>query len=220
MTMAIPMNIVTQNHLKLNRAHFSDFFSDFSILVSYLLNFRRKKLNLQDFVQDIPGWPKENIVFKDIAPLLKDHNAFSDAINKMHPPIERVDYWVGIESRGFMFAGALAQKFGGGMIMMRKKGKLPPPIVTHNYGLEYGTDTLEINKGTGNVVIVDDVLATGGTLKAANTLCEQAGYTVLGFSTLIDLTYIHQQAPFYIENKLVHTVLKYHEISNLVYDLA
>lgn len=168
-------------------------------------------MNLKDFVHDTPNFPEKNITFKDISPLLKNHHAFADAINKMHPPIDRVDYWVGIESRGFMFAGALAQKFGGGMIMVRKPGKLPPPIITHNYALEYGTDTLEINKGSGNIVIVDDVLATGGTLKAANTLCEQAGYTVLGFSILVDLINIHQQEPFYIKNKPVHTVLKYHE---------
>ena len=166
-------------------------------------------MNLSDFVLDTPNFPQKDIMFRDISPLLKNHQAFDEAINQMHPPIERVDYWVGVESRGFMFAGALAQKFGGGMIMIRKKGKLPPPVITYAYDLEYGSDALEIKQGSGKVVIVDDVLATGGTLKAANELCQQAGYSVLGHSVLIDLCYVHQQTPFYINSTAVHSVLKY-----------
>lgn len=169
-------------------------------------------MNLQDYILDIPNWPKEGVQFKDISPLLKSHQAFTVAVEKMHPAIPsglQVDYWVGIESRGFMFAGALAEKFGGGMVMLRKPGKLPPPTITHSYQLEYGSDTLEINEGTGNIIIVDDVLATGGTLKAANILCEKAGYTVLGSTVLIDLAYVHQEQPFCINNKAVHSVLKY-----------
>lgn len=166
-------------------------------------------MNLQDYIQDIPNWPKENVTFKDISPLLKNHQAFDYAISKMHPPIENIDLWVGLESRGFMFAGALAQKFGGGMVMMRKKNKLPPPVITYDYDLEYGSDTLEIKQGSGNIVIVDDVLATGGTLRAANILCERAGYTILGNTVLIDLAFIHEEKPFCINNKAVHSALKY-----------
>jgi adenine phosphoribosyltransferase len=166
-------------------------------------------MNLKNFVNNVPNWPKRNIAFKDISPLLRDHDAFTHAIEKMHPLVEKVDYWIGIESRGFMFAGALAQLFGGGMIMMRKSGKLPPPVISEEYALEYGSDKLEIHKGSGNVVIVDDVIATGGTLRAANSLCEQAGYTVLGCAILIDLVHVHQQDPFTINDKPVHSVLQY-----------
>lgn len=166
-------------------------------------------MNLQNYITDVPHWPKKNVTFKCIAALLKSHQAFSYAVEKMHPPIDKVDLWVGIQSRGFMFAGALAEKFGGGMVMMCKEGKLPPPVISYNYDLEYGSDILEIKEGTGNVVIVDDVLATGGTLKAANILCEKAGYNVLGYSVLIDLAYVHQEKPFSINNKAVHSVLKY-----------
>jgi adenine phosphoribosyltransferase len=100
-------------------------------------------------------------------------------------------YWVGIDSRGFIFASALANTFGG-LIMCRKKGKLPPPIISQEYSLEYGTDTLEIQPGSGTVVIVDDVYATGGTMNAVEQLCQKAGYTVIDKLVLIDLKFLHE----------------------------
>ena len=166
-------------------------------------------MDLRSFIHIVPNWPKPGIEFKDISPLLADPKAFAYAIEAMHPPIEKVDLWVGIESRGFLFASALAQRFNGGLVIIRKKGKLPPPTVEEHYALEYGTDTIQMHKGSGRVVIVDDVLATGGTLKAAHQLCVQAGYDVVGYSSLIDLTFVHGQNPFCIDGKLVHTVIRY-----------
>lgn len=166
-------------------------------------------MDLHSLVHRIPNWPKPGVEFKDISPILASPAAFAYAVEAMHPPIEKVDFWVGIESRGFVFAAALAQRFQGGLVMIRKKGKLPPPTVEEHYALEYGTDTIQMHKGSGRVVIVDDVLATGGTLIAAHQLCVQAGYDVVGYSSLIDLAFIHKQNPFCIDGKPVHTVLRY-----------
>ena len=166
-------------------------------------------MDLHSFIHIVPNWPKPGIEFKDMSPLLADPTAFAYAIDAMHPPIGKVDLWVGIESRGFLFAAALAERFKGGLVMIRKKGKLPPPTVEEHYALEYGTDTIQMHPGSGRVVIVDDVLATGGTLKAAHQLCVQAGYDVIGYSSLIDLAFIHAQNPFCIDGKPVHTVIRY-----------
>ena len=166
-------------------------------------------MNLRSFIHIVPNWPKPNIEFKDISPLLAHPKAFAYAIEAMHPPVENVDFWVGIESRGFLFAAALAQRFHNGLVMIRKKGKLPPPTVEEHYALEYGVDTIQMQQGSGRVVIVDDVLATGGTLKAAHQLCIKAGYDVIGYSSLIDLGFVHGQKPFCINNVPVHTVIPY-----------
>lgn len=167
-------------------------------------------MNLYPFVSITPDWPKLGVEFKDISPLLADAEAFSFAVDAMYPPnLESIDYWVGIESRGFLFAAALAQRFHHGLLMIRKKGKLPPPTVELDYDLEYGTDTIQMRKGKGRVVIVDDVLATGGTLNAAHDLCVRAGYDVVGYSCLVNLTFLHQQQPFCINSIPVHTVIDY-----------
>jgi adenine phosphoribosyltransferase len=166
-------------------------------------------MNLHSFIHIVPNWPKPGVEFKDISPLLADAKAFAYAIEAMHPPLENVDAWVGIESRGFLFAASLAQRFNNGLVMIRKKGKLPPPTVEEQYALEYGIDTIQMHQGSGRVVIVDDVLATGGTLKAAQQLCIKAGYEVIGYASLIDLSFLHGQNPFCIDGKPVHTVIRY-----------
>ena len=107
-----------------------------------------------------------------------------DASN--NPP----DCWIGIDARGFIFAGALATHFGGGVVMCRKKGKLPPPVESASYSLEYDVSTLQMKEGKGTAVIVDDVLATGGTLRATNHLANKAGYDVKDNLVLIDLKYV------------------------------
>ena len=109
------------------------------------------------------------------------------------------DYWIGIDARGFIFASALATYCGGGIVLCRKKGKLPPPVISESYDLEYGTSTLEMKEGSGTAVIVDDVLATGGTLQAVNNLTKKAGYEVLGNIVLIDLKYVPRVEDFNIE---------------------
>lgn len=149
-------------------------------------------MNWKEFIHEVPDFPQPGVSFKDVSPLLKSP-LFSHAIKEMNNLVSLPDYWVGIDARGFIFASALASR-NGGLIMCRKKGKLPPPVVSESYSLEYGEDTLEIRPGKGKVVIVDDVYATGGTMNAVEKLCEKAGYTVIGKLVLIDLTFLHGPA--------------------------
>jgi adenine phosphoribosyltransferase len=147
-------------------------------------------MNWKKYINEVPDFPKPGVSFKDISPLLKSIR-FSEAIFEMKKLVPNPQYWVGIDSRGFIFASALANTFGG-LIMCRKKGKLPPPVISQEYSLEYGTDTLEIQPGNGTVVIVDDVYATGGTMNAVEQLCQKAGYTVIDKLVLIDLKFLHE----------------------------
>ena len=148
---------------------------------------------IKNLIKDVPDFPKKGITFKDIQPLLEDPISFLHAVTSLGKLTKKTpDYWVGIESRGFIFSTALAMKYKAGIKLIRKSGKLPPPIVSKSYDLEYGSDVIEIYKGKGTVVIVDDIYATGGTMNAAVELCELAGYTVIDKLTLIDLTFLHE----------------------------
>ena len=152
------------------------------------------KMNLKDYIIDVPDWPKEGITFKDITPLLKDSNALNHATLLMRGLLESsvgVTYIVGIEARGFIFGAYLAKRMGLGFIPVRKKGKLPPPVISQEYELEYGTDCLEIKKGEGKVVLVDDVYATGGTSKASKDLLLKAGYDLVDEIYLINLSFLN-----------------------------
>ena len=149
-------------------------------------------INYKKYIKDVSDFPRNGISFKDISPLLSSPE-FPQMIMDMRKLVQQPDYWVGIDARGFLFAGALAYEYGGGVIMCRKKGKLPPPIESYSYELEYGKDTLEIQPGNGNVVIVDDVYATGGTMEAVEKLCQKAGYKVIDRVCLIDLLYLHNE---------------------------
>ena len=144
----------------------------------------------KEYITEIPDHPAEGILFRDIQPLLADSEAFYDAIYDMGQliDVEKVDYFVGVESRGFIFASALASINLKGFKMIRKAGKLPPnDLVSIEYGLEYGRDTIQMQKGSGKVIIVDDVYATGGTMTAAKLLCELAGYEVIDTVCLLDI---------------------------------
>ena len=153
-------------------------------------------MSYKDYVIEVPDFPIQGVNFKDISPLLADQETFRSAIVEMGDLVGKVpDYWIGIDARGFIFASALAIYFGGGVVMCRKKGKLPPPVVSESYSLEYDTSTLEMKDGIpdgnkGTAVIVDDVLATGGTLRAVNVLANKAGYDVKDNLVLIDLKYV------------------------------
>tara|TARA_Y100001960_G_scaffold80943_1_gene86339 strand:+ start:1318 stop:1818 length:501 start_codon:yes stop_codon:yes gene_type:complete len=155
----------------------------------------------KDYITEVPDFPIEGVSFKDISPLLSDGQIFSSVISQMaglyivNPP----DVWIAVDARGFIFASAIANQWGGGVVMCRKKGKLPPPVISESYDLEYGTSTLEMKEGSGTAVIVDDVLATGGTLQAVNNLTKKAGYEVLGNIVLIDLKYVPRVEDFNIE---------------------
>ena len=170
-------------------------------------------MSYKEYITEVPDFPKDGISFKDISPLLADEQTFRSAIVEMggvyYNDVGVPDYWVGIDSRGFIFASALAIYFGGGVILARKKGKTPGDKVSIDYGLEYGSATLEMQKvgmGGGEVVIVDDVLATGGTLKATNELAEKAGYAVVGNLVLIDLKYVPRVDNFDLD---VRSVVSY-----------
>ena len=144
----------------------------------------------EDYITEIPDFPVEGVNFKDISPLLADIEVFEKCIEDMGNMVEIPDYWIGIDARGFIFASALSIYFGGGIVMCRKGGKLPPTVFSHSYGTEYSEDTIQIKQGSGTAIIVDDVLATGGTLQAANYLAGTAGYDVIDYLVLIDLLYV------------------------------
>ncbi len=148
----------------------------------------------KDLITEVSDFPKKGVSFKDISPLLADQEAFRSVVVEMgnvyYNDVGIPDYWVGVDARGFIFASALATYFGGGFIMVRKKGKLPPPTIDSQYNTEYSSGYINMKRGTGSVIIVDDVLATGGTLMAVNDLCKTAGYEIVGNLVLIDLEYL------------------------------
>ncbi|MGE3610409.1 MAG: adenine phosphoribosyltransferase [Bacteriovoracaceae bacterium] len=164
--------------------------------------------SFESHIRNVPDFPKAGIIFKDITPLLQER--FTEVVVAMSENIEwqHIDYIVGIESRGFILGAAMAQLKGKGFIPMRKKGKLPPPVIAESYTLEYGTDTLEmvVNQKPGKVLIVDDVLATGGTLRAAINLCEKNNLNVHAMALLINLTFLNK---FKEEGLKVYSVLEY-----------
>jgi adenine phosphoribosyltransferase len=161
----------------------------------------------KSYIKEVPNFPKDDISFKDISPLLAHQDVFRSAIVSMgdltigenKPP----DVWIGIDARGFLFAGALACYFGGGVVMCRKKGKLPPPTIDTEYNTEYSYDFISIKKGNGSAIIVDDVLATGGTLEATNRVAGLAGYDVIDNVVLIDLKYVPRIDNFDLDVKSV-----------------
>ena len=158
--------------------------------------------SVRDYIVEVPDFPVKGISFKDISPLLADAGIFSGVIENMGNLLSKLpDYWIGIEARGFLFASALAYKFGGGIVMCRKSGKLPPTVFSHSYKTEYSEDTIQIKQGSGTVVVVDDVLATGGTLQATNYLAKTTGYDVIDNLVLIDLLYVTKIKTFDLEVK-------------------
>ena len=154
----------------------------------------RNNMNLKRKISEYPNFPKKGILFRDFSPVLSDPSAMSFVVEefskKFHP--KDVDIFVGIESRGFITASILAQKYNKGMVMLRKVGKLPGKTVKISYTIEYGKAVLEIQKNVlkkgERVIICDDLLATGGTANAAAKLVEKIGAKVAGFAFIIELT--------------------------------
>lgn len=152
---------------------------------------------LKQLIRNVQDFPKEGIGFKDITTLLKDGQGFAqsiDAIAAQFNPDE-IDLIVGIEARGFIFASALGYKWKKGVILIRKPGKLPAETVSEEYALEYGTDKIEIHKDAivpdQNILIVDDLLATGGTVQAATRLIEKLNGNIIGIAFLIELSFLN-----------------------------
>jgi len=151
-------------------------------------------MNLKEKITDFPNFPKKGILFRDFSPILKDPSALSfiaDEFTKYFHPKD-VDLFAGIESRGFLLACVLATRYNKGMIMIRKAGKLPGKTTKLSYKIEYGQDTIEIQKDIiskgQKILICDDLLATGGTAKASAKLIEKVGGKVTGFAFIIELT--------------------------------
>ncbi len=151
---------------------------------------------LKEHIRDIEDFPKPGIVFKDITPLLADKKAFTYTIDALahHYDRDEIDKVLGIEARGFMVAAPLAYRFTAGLIPVRKKGKLPWQVETETYELEYGTDDLEMHRDAiqpgERILIVDDVLATGGTALATAKLTERCGGKVAGIATIMELSFL------------------------------
>lgn len=165
--------------------------------------------DLKSYIRDVADFPRRGILFRDISPLLRQ--AFGETIDALSALLDadewaRVDAIAGVESRGFILASALALRHGKGFVLVRKKGKLPPPVVELPYGLEYGEGVLEMQLGSGALLLVDDVLATGGTLYATAALAERAGYTVSQSIVLLDL---ELDPPFRWDRPPVRAALHY-----------
>ncbi|MES3036563.1 MAG: adenine phosphoribosyltransferase [Bdellovibrionota bacterium] len=165
-------------------------------------------MNLKNLITDIPDFPKPGIIFKDISPLLKSSEALEFISQNLFPKdiISGIDYFAGVESRGFILAAHLAGAHNKGFIPVRKAGKLPPPVFAEAYALEYGNAVVEVNPGKGKVLVVDDVLATGGTLAAALNVCTKAGYDVVDAGVLIDLKFLNK---FRFKGNLIHSLVQY-----------
>jgi adenine phosphoribosyltransferase len=164
---------------------------------------------LSRYVIDVPDFPKPGILFRDITPLLRSHfGQTMEALDGLFSPAEwaETDAVAGVESRGFILAAALAERRRKGFVPIRKKGKLPPPVVDRSYELEYGSGVLEMQRGGGRLLLIDDVLATGGTLSASAMLAMDAGYQVEHLGVLIDLGLA---AEFRWRGQPARTVIRY-----------
>ncbi len=152
---------------------------------------------LKELIRDIPDFPKEGIVFKDITPVLQNPASLKEIVDKFsdHYANQKVDVIVGAEARGFLFGPAVAINLNAGFVPVRKPGKLPYETASMTYDLEYGTDTLEIHKDAvkagDNVLMMDDLLATGGTMAASCKLVESLGGKIMGCAFLIELGFLN-----------------------------
>jgi adenine phosphoribosyltransferase len=167
---------------------------------------------LRNLIKDVPGFPKPEIVFKDITPLLGDAQGLAAAIDLLAEPYRgRVTAVVGMESRGFIFGVPVACALGVGFVPVRKPGKLPRATVSAEYSLEYGTDRLEMHEDAvtsdDKVLIVDDLLATGGTAEAAARLVQSRGGQIVGMSFVIELEFLSGRAKLPGQN--IHSLIRY-----------
>ena len=164
-------------------------------------------------IREIPDWPKKGVNFKDITPLLQDKKCFCKTIDFLAVPYlkEKVDKVVGIDARGFILAAAMAYKLKTGLTIVRKKGKLPPKTVSEKYSLEYASNVLEMRQDAilpgERVLIVDDVLATGGTMKAAVNLVKKLKGKIVGIAFLIELNYLKGRKN--LKGQKIKSLLKY-----------
>jgi len=174
---------------------------------------KNEGIDLKRYIRDVPDWPKEGILFRDITPLLINPAAFEAAVDALCADFmdAGVEYVAAVEARGFIFGAAVAEKLGVGFVPIRKKGKLPWRTETISYDLEYGTDALEVHcdavENGGKVLMVDDLLATGGTMAAACKLIEKIGGIVAGIAFLVELADLQGREK--IANYKVASVISY-----------
>lgn len=172
-----------------------------------------KKPEIKEYIRNVPNFPKPGIQFKDITTLLKDKNAFKRAVEGIAKNYKKkkIDLVAAVEARGFILGGAVAEKLGAGFVPVRKTGKLPWKTSSVTYALEYGTDTLEMHldaiKPGDKVLIVDDLLATGGTVKAVTDLVKQLQGKIVGIAFLIELTDLKGKEK--LEGYPVFSLIKY-----------
>jgi len=172
-----------------------------------------QQTDLARFIRDIPDWPKEGILFRDITPLLLDPQALRVGVDAMCAPYQDlgVDYVAAVEARGFVFGTAVAARLNAGFVPIRKKGKLPFETVSVTYDLEYGTDTIEMHcdavPAKAKILMVDDLLATGGTMQAACDLIEKVEGDIVGITCLIELTDLAGRKR--LSDYDIHTVISY-----------
>lgn len=168
---------------------------------------------LKELIRDVPDFPKKGIVFRDITPLFQDPKGLRDTIEKLsgHYKDKKIDIVVGAEARGFLLAPTVAFNLGAGFVPVRKPGKLPYHKISMSYALEYGTDTLEMHKDSikkgQQVLLVDDLLATGGTMAACCKMVESLGGKVIGCAFLIELTFLNGKKT--LPNYDVFSLIKY-----------
>jgi len=162
--------------------------------------------DLKTFIREIPNWPKEGVNFKDITPLLQNGPAFKELIEQLAAPYlnSKIEKIVVIDARGFLLGTALAYKFGCGVSLVRKKGKLPYKTIQENYVKEYGEDVLTMHEDAilknEKILVVDDLMATGGTMQATVNLVERLGGEIMGISVVIDLPFLGGSAKFHKYN--------------------
>jgi len=168
---------------------------------------------IRDLIRDVPDFPKPGITFKDITPLLAHPGGLSLAVEYLSQPFRqmKIDLVIGAESRGFIFGTAVAQSLSAGFVPIRKPGKLPYETYAEEYALEYGTDKLEIHRDAiqpgARVLMVDDLLATGGTMAACCKLARMLGGEVVGVAVLIELTFLNGRSQ--LDGYPIHSILRY-----------
>lgn len=170
-------------------------------------------MDLKELIRTVPNFPKEGIMFRDITTLLKSPEGYRQTLDELVNLSKNKDITkvIGIESRGFIFGGSLAEKLGAGFVPVRKPGKLPAPTVSESYILEYGTDSIEIHKDAiapgDRIILHDDLLATGGTMEAACKLVEKLGAEIVQISFLIELSFLNGKEK--LKNYEVHSLINY-----------
>jgi adenine phosphoribosyltransferase len=172
-------------------------------------------MDLKSKIREIPNWPKPGVNFKDITTLLEDSAAFHEAVEAMAAQFlgKKIDKIVGIDARGFLLASPIAYKLNTGLAIVRKKGKLPSRTIAQEYTLEYASNTIEMHddsiKPGENVILIDDLCATGGTALAACNLIEKMGGQIIGIGFLIDLPFLGGTKKIKARGYITHSLLQY-----------